>query len=269
MIPNKSPSARQVCEKILLEEKAYNVEHRILPSEIAIVDRMLANSVGLDEAYEELYAKLHNRPRALHAVLSVVLRTAAHWSPEDIEAARAARSDLDDVNRQIAQQAAELADLLRQRTDLGNTSGFSSDTYHHICDVMEAASERNGLFSAYLREPLDAFRYRFDLKYWPSLDSIVAELASDAAAASSRAQDPLIAVATESRRSSLADFVKALLVAIEQERAHYYGPIPGDFHVTDKTTAALVNCSLDLGPDSPVDSGYVKRLRQRVRDSAK
>ena len=180
-----------------------------------------------------------------------------------------ARCELDEVNRQIARRAAELADLLRQRTDLSNTSGFSSDTYYHVCDVIDAPSQRNGLFSSYLQEPLYALRYQFDLKYWPSIDSIVGELASDASAASSRASDPLIAVATESRRASLADFVKTLLAAIEQKRAHHYGVVPDDFRVTDKTTASLVNCLLDLGPDSPIDSGYVKRLRQRVRDTAK
>lgn len=260
---------KQVCGKILLGEKAYNVEHHILPSAIAIVNRMLSNSVGLEEAYNELHTKLNDRPGALHAVLSVVLRTAAHWSPQDIEAARAARNDLDDVNCQIAQKAADLADLLRQRMDLSNTSGFSSGTYFHICDVIDDVSQENSWFLTFLWEPLNALRCQFDMKYWPSIGSLVAALASDAADASSRAQDPLIAVSTESRRSSLADFVKALLAAINQESAHHYGPIPGDFHVTDKTTAALVNCSLDLASDSLVDSAYVKRLRQRVRDSAK
>ena len=51
-------------KKILLEEKAYNIEQCVVPSEIAVVDRMLANRVELEEAYEELHAKFHN-PRGI------------------------------------------------------------------------------------------------------------------------------------------------------------------------------------------------------------
>jgi hypothetical protein len=31
----------------------------------------------------------------------------------------------------------------------------------------------------------------------------------------------------------------------------------------------LANCALDLGPDDLADGDYVKRLRQRARDSAR
>jgi hypothetical protein len=67
-------------------------------------------------------------PPALQVFLGLVLSTAAFWNPEKIREARAARSDLSSVNRQIARKAAELATLLEQRSDLHDTSGFSSDT---------------------------------------------------------------------------------------------------------------------------------------------
>jgi hypothetical protein len=38
---------------------------------------------------------------------------------------------------------------------------------------------------------------------------------------------------------------------------------------TDSTIASLAICLLDLGPDSPVDSVYVKGLRQRLRGAGK
>ncbi|MEA9747051.1 hypothetical protein VDF76_08415 [Xanthomonas campestris pv. raphani] len=36
MSARQSDNARQICERILIEEKRYNVEHRILPSENAV-----------------------------------------------------------------------------------------------------------------------------------------------------------------------------------------------------------------------------------------
>jgi len=44
--------------------------------------------------------------------------------------------------------------------------------------------------------------------------------------------------------------------------------IPAELKLTDATLASLANCVLDLGPDELVDSGYVKRFRQRQREEA-
>ncbi|MGO4307336.1 hypothetical protein [Cupriavidus sp. RAF12] len=49
--------------------------------------------------------------------------------------ARSARSELAEVNQQIAARAAEPADLLDRRLALHNTSGFFSNAHYHVCDV--------------------------------------------------------------------------------------------------------------------------------------
>jgi light-regulated signal transduction histidine kinase (bacteriophytochrome) len=223
----------------------------------------------LQDAYEELHVKLHAHPPALQAFLGLVLSTAAFWNPEKIQEARAARSDLADVNLQIARKSAELAALLEQRSDLHNTSGFSSDTHYHVCNVIEAASQHNYLFKSYLGEKLAALRSQFDLKYWPSLGNFLQELASDAEKAVMEATDPLTAAATSAARSSKADFFKALFAAIEESSATSYGQLPRGFKLTDRTLASLANCALDLGPDDLVDDTYMKRFRQRERNGTK
>jgi hypothetical protein len=209
MPSQQSLTAKYVCEKILLDEKIYNIKHGILPSEVVVADRMLARGAELIEAYEELHNKLSRSPRALPAFLGVILSTAAFWNPEKIEAARIARRHLGEANRQIATKANELAALLRTRSDLNNTSGFRSDTHYHVCQVIESASKRNGLFSAYLQKPLNALSSQFDMKYWPSLNDIMQELAIDAEAAATEAADPVTSAATAGLRPSLADFFKA------------------------------------------------------------
>ncbi len=260
-----SADATQLCEAILREDINYNIEHAILPSEIAVARRLLGRRTELRDAYAELHGKLQHVPRALQAFFGLVLSTAAFWNPQEIAQARAARDELVKVNRAICAHASELAQLLQQRSDIQNTSGFSTETHYHVLGVTIAAAAENYLFDSYVRPTLDALRSQFDLKYWPDLSTCLQVIADDAAKAAPQALDPQTAAATSASRASLADFVKALFAAIEENGAHNHGPLPPAFRVTDSTLASLVNCSLDLAPEDLVDSTYLKRLRQRER----
>ncbi|MBY0239666.1 MAG: hypothetical protein K2X55_10165 [Burkholderiaceae bacterium] len=262
-------NSKQVCEDILNEEKRYNIERGILASENAVADRLLARHIELTDAYDELHSKLIPYPGALHVFIGLILSTAAFWNPEKIRQARAARNELEKVNGQIARTAAELAAMLRQRSDLHDTSGFSSDTHYHVCDVIGAAARDNHLFTVRVQERLDALSTQFDLKYWPTLGDFVQELASDADASELRASDPLTAAATNGTRHSLTDFFKALLAAIETNTVRNCGHLPNNFKVTDGALASIVNCALDLDANDIVDSQYVKQLRQRLRNRAR
>jgi len=269
MDPSQTTTARQCCENLLSKGKRYNLEHHILSSENAITDRLLSRGLELKEAYAELHGKLHAHHRALPAFLDMLLSTAAFWSPEDITKARTGRDDLANVNRQIARKANELADLLACRSDLHDTSGFCSSTHYHVCDVIEAASEGNGLFNSYLKAPLKVLAGQFDLKYWPSLSQLLQAIASDARQADTEANDPLTEAATTATRSSRADFFKAWFAAIDENREKHHGPLPDDFQLTDQTLASLTNAVLDIGLDDLMDGTYVKRFRQREREGMK
>lgn len=269
MSSSQPTNPQQICENLLIEGKRYNNEHHILSSENAVANQLLTRGIELKEAYVELHGKLHAHPPALPVFLGLLLSTAAFWNPEKIQEARSGRGDLANVNRQIARKAAELAVLLEQRSDLHDTSGFSSDTHYHVCRVIEAASKHNYLFKSYVQEHLHALRGRFDLKYWPSLGEFLQELASDAENAVMEAVDPLTAAATAATRPSRADFFKALFASIEENSAENYGQLPRGFKLTDRTLASLANCALDLAPDDLVDDAYMKRLRQRERNGSR
>lgn len=86
----------------------------------------------LRDSYEELDSNLQQHSHALKTFLGLVLTAAALWNPERIAEARNARSELTRVNQQIAKQATELAELLLQRSDLSNSSGFRTDTHYHV-----------------------------------------------------------------------------------------------------------------------------------------
>lgn len=266
MSPSQSTNSRQVCEKILQSNRSSNVERGILRSEVAVTDRLLAHGLSLEDAYRELFQKLHDHHSALEAFLGLLLSTAAFWSPEKMAETRAEREQLTKINAQVAKKAGELASLLQQRMNLNNTSDFTCETHYHIIDVIKAAAAGNHLFRSYVEAELESCRTRFDLKYWPPLSDIVQELADDAAAAFPTASNPLTAAGTEATRASLADFLKVFLAAIDEHDAGNHGRLPRGFSVTDNTLASLVNCALDLGSDDMVDGQYVKRFRQRERE---
>ncbi len=264
-----STHPQQICESLLLEEKRYNIEHNILRSENAIVDRLLARETEMKDVYAELHSKLHMHPQALQVFLGTILRTAAHWNPEKLEQARVVRTSLVEVNQQIARKAAELSVLLEQRSHLENTSSFSGDTHYDVVDVIEAASRDNHLFQTHVQEKLDAVRGQFDEKYWPSLAAFVQQLASDAEKAGIEATNPLTAAGTEAKRPSKADFFRVLFAAIKRASLSHGGQLPKDCLPTDRTLASLANCALDLDPDELVDADYVKVLRHRQRERSR
>lgn len=266
MTIDPTTEATRSCEDTLRADKAYNIEHHILPSDNRIIDRLLARRLELVEAYAEIHAKLHARPHGIKTILGVVINVAAFWNPERVADARDARVRLKAVNRAIAELAGDLAGLLEERSDIHNTSGFASDTHYHIIDVIEAASGENGFYRFHLKDELEPLRGRYDLKYWPRLEDVVRVIGQDADGAGTDATDPLTRAATTGSRGSRADFFKALFELIKENGVANHGHIPRGFWLSDNSLASLANCALDLGPDDLVDAPYVKRLRQRGRD---
>lgn len=258
-----------ICERILEERIRYNAEHKVSPRESEVAKRLLARRIELREAYGEVCDKLSWAPTPLKVFFDALLGAATVWSPEEIRAAREDRSALISANRAIAIKAQELADLLKHRSDLLNTSGFRCESHYHVCDVIRAASHANPAFGSFLEGPLDELRYRYDLKYWPTLSQFVRALAIDAQHARVEPADPITAAATEASRPSGADFFKALVTAIEENSTESYGLLPSGFNLSDSAIASFASCVLDLGPEDLVDAAYVKRFRQREREKSR
>ncbi|MCA0048808.1 hypothetical protein LB577_17960 [Mesorhizobium sp. B283B1A] len=256
----------EICEKILRKGIQYNVEHRILPSENAIAERLLSRRVELIDVYHELQEKLHDQYYALETFFGALLTAAAFWNPDKLDAARKGKERLEAVNRQIATRAAGLACLFDERSDLHNRSQFYTDTHYDVCGVIEAAARDNHLFNSWVREEFDGLSGRFDLKYWPTLGDFIRELAADANNAIALPSDPLTAAGTKASRPSLSDFFKAFFASIEENSSENHGPMPSSFKLTDSAYASLANSALGLPLKSIVDAGYVKRLRQRQRE---
>lgn len=265
---SSSKAAREICEALLKSERNSKIEKSILPSEVEVIDRLLERGLELEDAYEELHGKLSDRPPALKVFFDLLQSTAAFWSPNANQEARRGKAKLIAVNREIVEVATELAVLLNERTELKNHSGFSCDTLYHPVDAIHAAAKRNYSYENWVKEKLEVIAGQFDLKYWPLLSELVQAIADDAAQAAPLPHDLVTAAGTEGVRAGLADSFRAFFVALEESSARHYGFLPSAFEITDRSVAILMSCALGLDPDKVVDSAYVKRLRQRLRERA-
>lgn len=253
-----------MCEDFLREDIAYNEAKAIWPSYVTIAKRFLARRAELVDLYEEVVKRLGTDPRAIRAFFEAVMDSATLWSPERIALARADREELVTINSDIERLSEDLASLLDRRAALHNTSGFSTRTQYHVCELVEAAAAGNYLFNSYVKKPLTALRHQHDLKYWPSLADLMLALAMDARNVLPEPKDSLTAVGTEAKRSSDVVFLRVLLEAF-RESSRFAAPLPSDFSLSHGALAAIMNCALDLEPANLRDAAYVKRARQRLR----
>ena len=261
----RNSSATVLCENFLRKERAYNVEQKMKPSWNCVIDRLLERGAELNAVYQELRTKL--APKGIEWFLLMILDVGAVWHPGRLNDARQACGRLVELRSEVSRIASKLAALLRERTALGDYSGFHTDSAHHIVDFVERAGESNGHFSLYLREPLSALRYQFDLKYWPSVADVADAIAADARNADIIPSDAITEAGTSSARPSKADSFRALLGALEEYRLSCPSPIGADFRLSDESWAAVLNVMLDLEPEEMVDGSYIKRLRQRDRNA--
>jgi len=254
-----------ICEQYLLREKKHRIDQRILISEIAVIDRLLDRSIDLDSLYCEI--SNNYRPDQWECFLDVAVNVAAFWNPEEARAFREKRKRLEYVNSSISTLASQLSELLDERCQLHDESGFYADTHYDVIDVIDKAAEENYLYRSYVQDDLKRLGCQFDLKYWPSLADFVSELAQDAEQAEVVAGDSWTDAATMSSRTSKYDFLRALFVAIRENSSLYRGSLPANFKIRDDGWATLVNCLLNLDVDELVDAQYIKRFRQKLRDS--
>lgn len=266
--PTTPKQARHSCEQLLKADRADKTEKSILPSEVRVIDRLLERGLELEEAYAEIHGKLVQHPQALKVFFDLVQSTAAFWSPESNQEARRGRARLVEVNQEIERVAAHLAELLDERTELKNHSGFSCETLYHPVDAIHAAAARNYSYEQWVKARLETLTGQFDLKYWPPLSAVAQALADDAARAAPLPHDALTAAGTEGPRASLADTFRAFFVAVDEQSSRNFGFLPHSFELSDRCVASLLSCALGLGPDQAVDAPYVKRLRQRQRERA-
>lgn len=121
----------------LLREMLEDLEaQKIWPNMRIIIQDLLNRRLELVDVYEETYAALTQKPRALYVFWDAFLHTADGWSPKKIRQARKTRGELTRVNAQISELADQLAILLDRRDHLHNHIRFhvrDSASHRRLC----------------------------------------------------------------------------------------------------------------------------------------
>ncbi|MGA9224495.1 MAG: hypothetical protein WBZ57_25250, partial [Pseudomonas graminis] len=148
-----TPTEAVQLSETLLRSMMENLQANcIWPNISNIIGGMLNRRIELADVYEEVYASLSLKPRALYMFWDVFVHAADGWNPQKNRAAREAREELVGINSRISELADRLAALLDRRDELHNHCGFSSNAHYHILDVVKDASEHNDLFQSYVKD---------------------------------------------------------------------------------------------------------------------
>lgn len=256
----------KLCEDFLRKEIEYNEEHKILKSENLVAHRLLKHHAQMASVYLHLCDKLPT-VESVYTVLRALLSSQAFWSKDDLKEARKERARLISTNQMIADKAQELADLIREREELHNKSGFTSDTHYHVCDVIRDAADNihNYHFKSYVKDKLENLAGCYDLKYWPSLAEFMDEVSRDAREGHTEASDPMTAAGTSSAKPSKADFIRAFWAFLSDCNNKRGGALPNGFVPSDAAMADIMNSVMELEADCVVTAIDIKNFRQRER----
>lgn len=250
-------------EALLRAERADRLDKSILPSEVRVIDALLANTVNMDSAYTEIVAKTS---RWQH-VIDTIISTAAFFSHDRLYTRRDAVRRVAELSDEIAKKAHELARLMRIRADHCETHGISRPDDYHPIDILSVAAESTDdrhLFSQWVAPHLAALRCKFDLKYWPRTADYLDALAT-MQEVEIEPTDTRDRAAMDSRQGrSPRDFVRALDESL-LELTEVFG-IRTD--LSHRSTAEITNCALSLPPDEALTREAVKALRAYQRRRA-
>lgn len=253
-------------ESILKKIRQYNIDHHILKSQNAVIDRLLDRSVEMKDAYNELGAKLGKCQQEF--LWDAILGAATFFNPESSKNLREDQKTLVKLNKDIAKYASKLSDLMRSRYELSEASGFRSYEDFHVVDWIDRATENNYSYQSFVQEKLHNLSNRFNSKYWPKTFEVIGVISTFAEEAKVQITNEWTKELLASQKCSKADYLRVLLKAIEDKKIS--GPhthiLPKDFRITDRSLATLINGSLDLTAENIVCAEYVKRSRQNIRN---
>lgn len=254
-------------EAFLCAERADLLEQGIWPSNVVVIDNMLANAPSLAAAYADILTQAPpgtvgtwGEQEAWQRILLAVIDTAAGWAPARIGETREAVRRAAELSEDVAKKARELAALLRAREVQREKHGISGPDDYHPLDVLHLAAERSHQARAYegwVAPRLASLKADFDLKYWPRtadfLDAL-ADLQEEPAAP----HDELDRAAMASRQSGTP---REFLRALDAELATIADEDGVTVSLHHRTLAELANAALALPVDELLTPEYIKKYR--------
>ncbi|EQA1693555.1 hypothetical protein O1E46_RS15655 [Enterobacter hormaechei] len=250
----------RTADEVLNTLKAYRDdlhEHTLRKPHWPLLDRLISRETEMMPVWENI-AQHRLSWQQCHTLLEQIFFAGAYGTKERNRQLKADYRRLTELNAKIAVQATALSALLTEQAQILNRNAFSLERTTHIVDLIEAASEQNGHYRSYLREPLDALRNQYDGKYWPSLKQLLDVAALDIPEAEflHRSEEAIV----DGRGEAVPDYLRVLFEGIETARSSYW-TLPAGFTLTDSSLAILVTVSLDI---DTVSNDRVKMIRTRL-----
>lgn len=247
----------------LAYRKADNVESNILPSENIIIDRLIGRFDEMELFCKQLNEKFNFMER--YSILDCFLGILVLTKPSDLNKSREDKKLLEELNRKIAKQAFQLAELIEKRSELHNTTQMSSDTYYSISDVVNDAAQDNYYYQSYPKTKFNQLFYQFDLKYWPNIAQIVDAIGIDADCAKVEASDSITKAGTKSKRPSVIDSVRAFFMALLNYENRHPGITKKVLNLSNSALTSVFNIGLALDPNEIVSDDQFKTAKSRIK----
>ena len=149
---NKENVILKKCQKELNVIKANLVKEKIFLSNQKVITKLLKSDLLLQDFCVEIEPLLSNfhLPRFLDYIVDII----AGWSPENAKKERGNIKLLDEINKKISEHAYELADLMRKRMEICNSSGVSCDYVYSTMDLVNSAGQKKHNFTKYMEKDL-------------------------------------------------------------------------------------------------------------------
>ncbi|WPS11033.1 hypothetical protein SM907_24520 (plasmid) [Klebsiella aerogenes] len=228
-----------------------------------VFERLIARHDEMKPVYAELQ-ELHVTEGRLWILLEQCIFAGTFATADNHAGLRADYSELQSLSEDIPRTALRLEAMLRRRSDILNRSGsFTIDRLLRLTDFLDEAGRENSLYRSYIQPRLEELN-GFDLKYWPDIADLLQVLGGEDTEV--QILDEATAAIVSARRASLTDFFKDFFGRLHNiSDGSWYG-LKKDFRLSDSAIATLSNILCDRLPDEMMDEGYVKRVRQRLRE---
>lgn len=228
-----------------------------------VFERLITRHDEMKPVYSELQEK-NVTGRQLWIFLEQCIFAGAFATADKHAALRADYTELQTLSKDISRTAIQLETMIRRRSDILNRNGsFTIDRLICLTDYLDEAGHDNGLYQRFIQPRLDELR-SFDLKYWPEFADLLQVLGSECTEV--QILDDATAAIVSARRASLTDFFKELFSRLHDiSDDSPYGLKRGS-RLSDSAIATLSNILCERLPDEVIDEGYVKRVRQRLRE---
>lgn len=249
------------CEKFtrnilidLKQDDAWNTWHPVM-------ERLLNRTVEMKSVYEELCNHLgysiENDNPGLRLSLEAILASGEQYNQDSISHKRQVKNELKELSELIPKLTQQLSLAITRQRELFNLEGFSSGIQYGIVEAIALAGKGNGHYQFWLHDELKLLARKYERKYWPKPEEVIAALGEIESSRPPAAHGFLSKAVLEGRSAKIKDFVLALdddITGTDQ--------IPETFSFSNSSMATIVNIVLDL-EDNVITADNIRVIRNR------